>query len=268
MSTYQPHIAFAHKTREEQGPPNPPPLPLSPQQKKEREPMGKPADPYEVLGLRKEDKPGSDVIRKAYHRLARVHHPDKARTPEDREAAEARFKEIGSAYETLSDPEKREKYDANGFEKEWMNPREAEVRRTRTGAGEGEGMRTSRSRRVSSWKAHVLFPRFLYHIFFSAGPRPIALIVSFFSPTPPKTRRVERAREGTRPNSGKDPDSTVHESYDATSRRERHRNGGAFERHQKHDGSSNATHEPHHHESIEVQHRDGETTRKKNWGKL
>ena len=95
--------------------------------------MGKPEkeDPYQVLGLRKEDKPGSDLIRKAYHRLARIHHPDKARTAEEKEAAEVRFKEIGNAYEILSDPEKREKYDANGFEDEWMDPREAEVRRER-----------------------------------------------------------------------------------------------------------------------------------------
>lgn len=98
--------------------------------------MGKPADPYEVLGLRKCDRPASDVVRKAYHRLARIHHPDKARTPEDRDAAEARFKEIGSAYDILSDPVKREKYDARGFEDEWMDPREAEVRR---GGGRGRG---------------------------------------------------------------------------------------------------------------------------------
>ena len=122
--------------------------------------MGKPPpagkeDPYRVLGLRKEDNPGSDVIRKAYHRLARVHHPDKARTQEDREVAEVRFKEIGSAYEILSDPDKREKYDAHGFEDEWMDPREAEVRRERIGGGRRgrkgmgrHGMRGNNARRL------------------------------------------------------------------------------------------------------------------------
>lgn len=84
------------------------------------------ADPYEVLGLNKEDRPGSDVVRKAYHRLARVHHPDKARTSEDKERAEARFKEIGAAYELLSDPEARANYDANGWVED-VDPREAQA---------------------------------------------------------------------------------------------------------------------------------------------
>lgn len=48
-------------------------------------------------------------IKKAYRRLAIVHHPDK--NPDDESAAE-RFKDIGEAYETLSDPEKRERYDS------------------------------------------------------------------------------------------------------------------------------------------------------------
>lgn len=88
---------------------------------------GKPPDPYEVLGLVQADAPSASDVRKAYHRLARVHHPDKARTPEEKDAAETRFKEIGAAYEILSDPEKREKYDRDGFDDhEWMTPAEAE----------------------------------------------------------------------------------------------------------------------------------------------
>ena len=88
---------------------------------------GKPPDPYEVLGLVQADAPSASDVRKAYHRLARVHHPDKARTPEEKDAAETRFKEIGAAYEILSDPEKRDKYDRDGFDDhEWMTPAEAE----------------------------------------------------------------------------------------------------------------------------------------------
>jgi len=50
------------------------------------------------------------TIKKAYRRLARKHHPDVSKDPE----AEARFKEVGEAYDTLKDPEKRAAYDALG----------------------------------------------------------------------------------------------------------------------------------------------------------
>ncbi len=63
-------------------------------------------DYYEILGV------GHDAdeqkIKSAFRRLARQHHPDV--NPGDKEAEE-RFKEINEAYEVLSDPEKRSKYD-------------------------------------------------------------------------------------------------------------------------------------------------------------
>lgn len=66
-------------------------------------------DYYKTLGVDK----GADqkAIKKAYRRLARQYHPDV--NPGDK-AAEARFKEINEANEVLSDPEKRQKYDALG----------------------------------------------------------------------------------------------------------------------------------------------------------
>jgi DnaJ family protein C protein 7 len=63
-------------------------------------------DFYKILGVER-DATDND-IKKAYRKLAIVHHPDK--NPDDADAAD-KFKEIGEAYETLSDPEKRARYD-------------------------------------------------------------------------------------------------------------------------------------------------------------
>ncbi|PBP26544.1 tetratricopeptide [Diplocarpon rosae] len=64
-------------------------------------------DYYKILGVEKDAD--ENMIKKAYRKAAIIHHPDKNRDDED--AAE-RFKDIGEAYETLSDPEKRARYDS------------------------------------------------------------------------------------------------------------------------------------------------------------
>jgi curved DNA-binding protein len=66
-------------------------------------------DYYSVLGLSKGASP--EEIKKAFRRLARKYHPDM--NPGDR-SAENRFKEVNEAYEILSDPDKRSKYDKFG----------------------------------------------------------------------------------------------------------------------------------------------------------
>ena len=65
-------------------------------------------DYYEVLGVPRDAD--QDSIRRAYRKLARTYHPDLNSDTD----AEDRFKEIGEAYEVLSDPEKRERYDRLG----------------------------------------------------------------------------------------------------------------------------------------------------------
>jgi curved DNA-binding protein len=65
-------------------------------------------DYYKVLALTRNAT--QEEVKRAYRKLARKFHPDVNRDP----TAEARFKEIGEAYEVLSDPEKRAAYDQLG----------------------------------------------------------------------------------------------------------------------------------------------------------
>lgn len=65
-------------------------------------------DYYEVLGVPRDAD--QDAIRRAYRKLARQYHPD-LNSDSD---AEDRFKQLGEAYEVLSDPDKRERYDRLG----------------------------------------------------------------------------------------------------------------------------------------------------------
>ena len=60
---------------------------------------------YDVLGVPKDASP--EDIKKAYRKLAREHHPDKGGDPE-------KFKKVQEAYETLSDPQKRQNFDQFG----------------------------------------------------------------------------------------------------------------------------------------------------------
>ena len=67
-------------------------------------------DYYEILGVSK--SASDDELKKAYRKLAKQWHPDA--NPDNKEEAEKKFKEIGEAYEVLSNPEKRKMYDQFG----------------------------------------------------------------------------------------------------------------------------------------------------------
>ncbi len=72
--------------------------------------MAEKRDYYEVLGVAKTAT--AEEIKKAYRKKAIQYHPDK--NPGDKEAEE-KFKEAAEAYEVLSDPQKRQRYDQFGF---------------------------------------------------------------------------------------------------------------------------------------------------------
>eukprot|EP00283_Hemiselmis_rufescens_P013178 CAMPEP_0173436978 /NCGR_PEP_ID=MMETSP1357-20121228/17781_1 /TAXON_ID=77926 /ORGANISM="Hemiselmis rufescens, Strain PCC563" /LENGTH=117 /DNA_ID=CAMNT_0014402131 /DNA_START=33 /DNA_END=382 /DNA_ORIENTATION=- len=78
------------------------------------------ADFYKLLGVKKDAK--DRELKKAYHKLALKHHPDKSEAcKKDQKSsgcklANKNFMKLSRAYETLSDPEKRRFYDQTGFE--------------------------------------------------------------------------------------------------------------------------------------------------------
>ncbi len=69
-------------------------------------------DYYEVLGVNR--SAGGENIKRAYRKLALKFHPDNY--PGDKSEGEAKFKEISEAYEVLSDPVKRQRYDRFGHQ--------------------------------------------------------------------------------------------------------------------------------------------------------
>ena len=69
-------------------------------------------DYYETLGV---DRTASeDELKKAYRKMARQHHPDLQTGEAQKKSSEEKFKEVNEAYETLSDQDKRKRYDMFG----------------------------------------------------------------------------------------------------------------------------------------------------------
>jgi len=125
-------------------------------------------DYYEVLGV--ERQADADAIKKAYRKLALKWHPDR-HPGDEREEAEAEFKRVSEAYEVLSDPDKRARYDR--FGENWEHGQEFEP---------GPGQRTmSREEFEAAFGGGGGFSDFFQSIFgdqvrddFRAGPRPHA----------------------------------------------------------------------------------------------
>lgn len=87
------------------------------------------SDFYEILGVSKDAEP--EQIKKAYRELALKYHPD--RNP-DNPAAEEKFKLVNEAYSTLSDPDKKSRYDLGGYNSQDPFRKQSET----AGAGYGE----------------------------------------------------------------------------------------------------------------------------------
>lgn len=100
-------------------------------------------DPYDVLSV---PRGASDAdIKKAFRKLAKTHHPDRSKDPKAKE----KFAEISSAYDLLSDPQKRAQFDRGEIDAEGK-PRFRGFEGFGAGAGE-PGFGTGRSYKTFTW---------------------------------------------------------------------------------------------------------------------
>jgi curved DNA-binding protein CbpA len=83
--------------------------------------MSEKRNPYTILGLKQEDNPSQEEIRKAYLNLRRKHHPDK--NPGNEEEATQKFSEVQAAYEFLSNGKYHEMFEEHFKDEE--NPLES-----------------------------------------------------------------------------------------------------------------------------------------------
>ena len=104
-------------------------------------------DYYQSLGVAR--TASADEIKKAFRKLAREFHPDVAK---DKKKAEEKFKEINEAYEVLSDPDKRKKYDELGAN--WKSGAEFRPPPGYGGFGGGQTFRGGRPMSSEDFETH------------------------------------------------------------------------------------------------------------------
>ena len=92
-------------------------------------------DYYKILNV--PHQADGSQIKQAYRKLAKRYHPD---LNPDNPEAEARFKDIVEAYETLGDPAKRRKYDANMIQSSATMETESKTQKAARSAGAAQGV--------------------------------------------------------------------------------------------------------------------------------
>ncbi len=94
-------------------------------------------DPYKTLGISK--TASADEVKKAYRKLAKQHHPD---LNPGNAASASRFKDISGAYDLLSDPEKRGRFDRGEIDASGQERADASFYRSHAGGPQGARYRS------------------------------------------------------------------------------------------------------------------------------